>query len=351
MPSSFSVAVETLTASVPDRYKERHDQMIRQACQQLSAKDEFDNNSLHTACYNQPPSRAVEALLEAATAADLALHRQRARDGSTSLQTACACGADIAVIRILVEAPGGADLVVTEDHQGATPLTELTVEYTLQAKAHRRAPLLENVNLLDDQRSPVFDRFWSKVELLLQAAASREDLVTPWRRDQATLSIVHTCASIASAVPPLLSELVCRCYPHMISFGGRHDCLPMHLAVAGQWGSESLPGLTRRTCMIQILLQVYPMSVTRPMLHTHRSLLCQALVSGLPWWISESAPGPVQLLYERAPHLLTVPDTVTQLPLFCLAAKAAMDHEARQVDTIFNILKRYPQALYTRHDN
>jgi hypothetical protein len=371
-----SLLVETFTSSVPDRYQEEHKSVVVAAKRQLAASDQYHNTVLHAVCYHRPPLRVVTSILNAASMVpghSIQLHLAKARDGSTALQVACACGASKKVIRALLNPPGellsGGRLVAAADQQGATPLSELVMHYSLERKCHqhRTSLPLDEVNLVDDEPSPLFDTFWVKVEMLLRAAWSVEqsENILPSRagnsplsdlRDSSFVSVVHGAANLAESCPPILAALICRCYPHMVSFTDRKGILPLHLAVtADKVRNQSSPVLVdRRNYFIQKLVEMYPLGVRRRLPGSHRSTFCQAIVSGLNWHDPSGKDGALQILWNVAPELAIEKDSVTQQYPFLLAASTlTLDKSERKdaledvwkLDTIYSLMRLYPQLV------
>jgi ankyrin repeat protein len=373
-----SLLIETFTCSVPDRYQEDHKSVVFAATRQLAASDQYHNTALHAACYNKPPLRVVTSILNAASMVPgqaTQLHFAKARDGSTPLQVACACGASKKVIRALLNPPGGlvsgGRLVAAADQQGDTPLSELVMHYSLERKCHqhRTSLPLDEVNLVDDDPSPLFDTFWAKVEMLVRAAwcVDQSDMLPSGAgtfplsdlRDTSFISVVHGSANLAESCPPILSALICRCYPHMISYTDRKGILPLHLAVTtDKVRSQSMvcPVLVeRRNYFIQKLVEMYPFAVRRRLPGSHRSTFCQAIVSGLHWHDPSGKDGALQILWNVAPELAIEKDSVTQQYPFLLAASSALtlgkseqegtSEDVWQLDTIYSLMRLYPQLL------
>lgn len=369
-----SLLVETFACSVPDRYQEEHELVVVAAKRQLAASDQYHNTVLHAACYHKPPFRVVTSILNAASMVPgqaIQLHLAKARDGSTALQVACACGASKKVIRALLNPPGellsGGRLVAAADQQGATPLSELVMHYSLERKCHqhRTSLPLDEVNLVDDDSSPLFDAFWAKVEMLVRSAWSvyQSDVLPskagdfPWSdlRDSSFVSILHGAANVAESCPPILSAMICRCYPHMISFTDRKGILPLHLAVTTDKVRNQSPVLVeRRNYFIQKLVEMYPLAVRRRLPGSHRSTFCRAIASGLHWHAPSGKNGALQILWNVAPELAIEKDSVTQQYPFLLAASTLMldkserectSEDVWQLDTIYNLMRLYPQLV------
>jgi hypothetical protein len=408
---------EIFTVSVPDRVFQWQENRIRAGKRQLLAQDQWGNSALHAACYNKPPVRVVTALLTAASVAPpepLQIHTILSRDQSNPLLIACATGASLQVIEALLDPPGsgllnGGSLVTVADQLGSTPLSELAVHYELQRKspmyAQTALPLdqvhLINTNngggILEEQRYDgnyqyhrsrsrrsrrrnrrnnsrddcLLETFRNKLERILQAAWSASNNTN----SSSLTSIVHGAAHIAATVPPVVTRLVCRGYPHMISFTDRHGVLPLHLAVSSHSllssscknTTGSLPLLlSRHAYFVEQLLNYYPASAQMVVPNTGgRFPLVQAIASGLWWHTMEGGKGPLQLLWEAAPRVLSQLDPVTGLYPAMVAATSmkpwsssnnnngtnenSVDrHEAvkaLQLDTLYFLLRLYPQVI------
>jgi len=361
---------------------EAHRSSVEDAKRQLLAKNQWRNTVLMVSCYNRPPLRVFISILNAASMVPgnpLQLHLCKARDGSTALQVACACGASKEIIRALLNPGGGLQsgggLVAVADRQGGSPLSELVIQYSLERKSslrsRRNASLpLDQVNLLGDAPSELFDSFWSKVESLIRAA---------WVYDQADMlrnhpagdafplrslrdsfiSVVHGAAKVAESCPPMLTNLICRCNPHMVSFVDRKGVLPLHLAVTIDFvrnqGSGCPVLVERRKSFIQKLVEMYPDAVRIPLPGSRRTCLCQAVASGLHWHDLAGKEGALQILWKSAPEMLVQKESVTQQYPFLLAAsvlplgllkRESIAEAAWQLDTVYNLLRRHPQLLH-----
>lgn len=252
------------------------------------------------------------------------------------------------------------------DAQGLTPLSELCVHYSLermsQSRNHRN-PTLDQVELVprnndnDEETSALFETFWSKVELLLRAAwlapsiDMERQVASPSRNRQwkYSFSIVHGATNVAGCVPDALIGLVCRSYPHMVSYSDQKGVLPLHLVLSGDPvqvpGGSSRPWQQRRA-FCQKLIEMYPNAVRVPF-PNGRSTLCEAIDAECPWEI-------LQLLCRVAPELVTIRDACTDDDLFPFALGAVVSYnyeeesesrEREQVETIYQLLRFFPQAL------
>lgn len=382
---------EIFTLSVPDRILQWQKNRIAAAKLQLTAKDQWGNTALHAACYNRAPARVVRAMLQAASAATpepLQIHTVLSRDLSTPLLVACATGASLEVIRALLDPPAGlicaGAMVFFADQQGATPLTELAINYELQRKSpsHVRTSLpLDQVQLIrygnninhSSGVDALLDSFQAKLEALLQAAWSH---CFP---SQNMISMVHGWAHVAASCPPVVTRLVLREYPHMISFTDRQGTLPLHLAVSqphtksGTDETSRPNALARHAYCVEQLLQAYPSAAgiavpTRNKKRPKRSPFLQAIAAGCFWHSSttsnglandSSNKGPLQHLWKARPMDLSQVDPVSGLYPVCLAAtrywspdpihddssQMEIQEHVLQVDTIYNLLRLHPQVL------
>ncbi|CAB9517471.1 expressed unknown protein [Seminavis robusta] len=386
---------EIFTLSVPDRVLQWQKNRIQCATQQLVATDQWGNTALHVACYNTPPARAVRALLTAASAVSpspLQIHTMRSRDHSTPLLVACATGASLQVIQALLDppaglVPGGA-MVCQADQTGATPLTELAVHYEIQRKspAHvRHNRPLDQVQLIRDfssqmatvndddddnhtrrrnNNTTLLDTFQAKLELLFKAAWSAHF-------PSMMISMVHGLAHVAAYCPPVVTRLILRGYPHMISYPNRHGVLPLHLTVATRKRFDTNTNnptvfWTRHAYCVEQLLQAYPQAAREQW--KGRSPFVQAIASGYFWSTATASSknsnkksnstnnntkGPLQLLWQAAPESLAEMDPVTKLCPVQLASATFAAYSVRispqehvlQLDTIYNLLRANPQVL------
>ena len=398
--------------------------LVTEAKMQLSQQDQYGNNVLHAACYNTPPSRAITAILNCAALAKLQIHAVVSHDGSTPLAIACATGADIDVIRLLLDPPAGLDhggsAITISDSRGCTPLSELTSHYELQQKApwHARTSKaldqvqyhdyiindirnIHNNNDDDDDSStnnaidPLFKTFWMKVELLVKAAWFHANEKNNFNSPGSFVSMLHGTAYIAQTCPEILSLLIGRFFPKMASVVDRQGLLPIHYLVFPKntqqhHSQQKMVTATsfeqqqrRTTSLIRILLELYPNAATMK-LNNGRSVLCQAIASGLHWNIGrqhtqhqstatvvdawsdddgESMVGPVQLIWRAYPLDLWCRDVHAGLYPFMLAASSTktmsatataafkgneggdVDADRQQLDTIYGLIRAHPQLL------
>lgn len=309
----------------------------------------------------------MTSILNAASVAprkQVQIHAVRARDGSTPLQVACACGASLEVIQALLDPPAGlingGGLVECVDDQGLSPISELTVQYTLERQSAQNrdtSPRLEEADLVGGIGSPLFDAYWRKVEALIESswsacAVDAERQALNRRKCRLPIStyvsVVHGAARLGGVIPDALVDLICRSYPHMVSFQDRKGVLPLHLAVCGNHSyaeCRHVQVLDRRNAFIFKLLCLYPEGVRVRI--SGRSTLCHAILSGVPWSATADGSGPLRCIYEVAPEQVVERDESTGLYPFLLAAQGhvAFATPAAHLDTTFHLLRAHPQLL------
>lgn len=322
----------------------------------------------------------IESLLKAASHAlpePIQIHKVKARDGSTALQVACACGADVGIIQALCDPPSRllkrTNLLHHTDQQGGTPLTDLVVQYTLARKSpqNRGSPCGSGGGGGSDeslpQRTQLVDDFQTKMETIIRTAwygrassSFSSSLTRPHSllRRGTFVSIVHGAAHCAYAVPPLMWDLLVRSYPHMVATEDARGILPLHLALcrpapcaldlppsstaaaAAAFADKATAVLRGRHAYgVSKLLDIYPESALKR-LPNGRLPLTQAVASGYHWNVETvidfhktqnqnhsrgECQGPVaQLWLLTQSHLEdAATDPFTGLPLFGLAAAAA----------------------------
>lgn len=371
--------------------------LVQAGKRQLTAIDQGGNNALHVACHFKPPLSVVSSILMAARhfpGAPLQLHTMVNSKNSTALAIGCAIGASTRVIQELLEPAGlenGGKAVSIADQYAITPFLGLSRRYEMFQKfpCHSKAslPLVDVTQLpaaategyYDNADSPLFDAFWQQVDTLIQAAwfaDMHEDTSSEYSETanlrtfplrESFLSILHGAAYVCESLPPVLTNLILRCHPEMVALNVR-GILPLHLAIATDTvriQSQVDPLLVhRRNFFIQRLLEEDPSCASSPFPGTNRSPLMEAIDSGLHWHIEsvdrrsedsiikKKEQGPLQALWECVPSALYEADPVTGLQPFMLAASvqptdpAEVDeNDTFQLDSIYSLLRLYPQAL------
>lgn len=173
----------------------------------VHACDQYGNSVIQLACYHRPPVSVIRSILNS-TVRRRALVRHRATDASTALQVACATGASIEVIRLLVS--HARDLVGAADRQGSTPISELTIQYALErltpCQRQWSVPLdqMESIpNELNKEHSTLFRIFWTKLSILL----GMESANTMFHGGD---HVLCQAATLSHAVPKELTDLLLR---------------------------------------------------------------------------------------------------------------------------------------------
>jgi hypothetical protein len=208
----------------------------------------------------------------------------------------------------------------------------------------------------------IFLSFWASIDLLIKAAfecntigASSEQL------RESLVSVVHGAAHVSESLPTKLTDLILRVQKSMITKPAANGTLPLHLAVTCdtiRWQSQSNPqSVFQRAYFVEKILEMDPSAASSPVPGNRRTPLCQAIASGLDWYIegrlSHILPGPVQRLWEAHPDALYTRDPVTGLYPCLLAATRVVQSDDReeetddlyQLDTIFQLLISYPQVF------
>ena len=370
-----------------DSPRKSHQKLLEVAQRQLLATDQWGNNALHAVCHYKPPLSVVTAILTAARnfpGSPLQLHTRLNHKKSTPLIIACATGASTRVIQELLEPVGlvnGGTIVSLPDRQANTPFLGLARRYEMLRKIPAnsiRSLALSQISTVPDEGetdSPLFDAFWRKIDTLIQAAwfADSHDDDTNDKElrslhlRESFISILHGAAYVSESLPPLLTDLMLRCNPEMVSNNSVRGILPLHLAVTADYVRVQSPVNQclsyQRAYFIERLLQANPSTASCPVPGTNRSPLMQAIDSGLHWHIASwgdekdeenRRPGPLQILWKCHPDALYETDPVTHLQPFMLAACAnpttdpienAEENDTFQLDTIYSLLRMYPQAL------
>jgi hypothetical protein len=254
----------------PYRHRHRHtgtassSKQHKQLQRQLHARDHYGNSVLQLACYHRPPVSAIRSLLFRAVATRherQALVRHRAADGSTALQVACATGASIEVIGILVSL--AADLTGEYDMRGSSPISELTVQYSLErlTPGHRRTSRpLDAIATVDAELvetkevdAILFRTFWTKLCLLLLGEIE-ETVVVDAVPMEVTADILCRAAAISHTIPTSLTDLLVRscCSP------GAAIPLALHVALRQPCHREQEECRVRQEYFLSRLLQYSP---------------------------------------------------------------------------------------------
>jgi ankyrin repeat protein len=249
---------------------------------------------------------------------------------------------------------------------------------------------------------PLFETFWRSIDSLIQAAwwsqdgsASRSSDL----REPSFVSILHGAAYLSASLPTILIDFLFRVYPEMVFATDQKGTHALHLAITTdtvRLQSQLHPRLVyQRKHFIDRLLKLDPSAARRPVPSTGtggqhlRSPFCQAIASGLHWHIASccdtkssnnqrakdnntaaaatatATAGPLQSIWRCAPEKLYTRDIATGLYPFMLAAATRVDDhvcqslllencagesaivtiDTYQLDTVYNLLRLYPQVL------
>lgn len=407
-----TLIVEIFTTSILDRHEANHRQIKRSAVRQLTQTDHWRNTPLHLACFNRAQSSVIEALLEAAAAANVNLVEFQKAGDDTPLLIACGMGASPRVIELLVNTTvvhcgdiddanksinsisgrssgGGSNASIRlPDSSGKTPLVELCHYYEKSRTSRQRqrgryqnaasSPTMQEAHLLDlGLYSNLFQDFWESANHLLRS----NWIHTRPGNESSFISILHAAAGMAESCPADFIDLLLRTYPHMISFRSRNGVLPLHLAIttttaSGDETERHELQQQQRCYVISRLCSLYPPSVSRVCPFSGRTPFCQAISSGLAWSGSKqpdvsaantsffvdgtsnnandddhndvdsaSSSGPLKILLQHQPDALYSRDLSSHLYPFLLAAASKQVDERQHTDTVFGLLRAYPQVL------
>lgn len=285
-------------------------------------------------------------------------------------------------------------LVSMMDAQGCTPLSELTIHYELKRKApwysrtakpldevlwtgrdHRSHPKISveshrsnatKTHRVPDDDQPLFESFWIKVEMLLRAAwvaghggsCAKGEKYALTHPPRPWISILHGAAFVSETCPEVLTSLICRSVASIGTVGRaiipESTVMPLHLAVTGcrphvgdQQSRKEVSGqlisrLRRRDHMIKSLLHLNP-TEAKVAFPNGRSVLCQAIASGLQWntWenVTQCEEGTVPLLSGTSTSCNHESGNVTSM-------NTKQNESTR--GSLYFIWKAYPDALWCR---
>ena len=236
----------------------------------------------------------------------------------------------------------------------------------------------------------VFLSFWHSVEALIQAAWSsgiEKHATASHHLRRTQLSFLHRAAYVSETLPRNLAELILRVFSSSASETYESNILPLHLAVtADHFVSQSnscICSIRQRKFFISRLLELDPSAAKVPVPGTcGRSLLCQAIVSGLQWHIpsqrsricmgdeyeqkdprclhqtnsnikKDDESGPLAMIWMHHPDAICIRDPLTGLYPSLLASSLSYSDSTNgqddicQLDTIYNLLRLQPQITKT----
>jgi hypothetical protein len=287
---------------------------------------------------------------------------------STPLVLACMTGSSHKVVEALLQQEGGGTVISLVNQKATNPFSALICRYIMLRKLPTQRAMsrsLEEISSLGKHHDagPLFDVFWKTTDTLIQAAwfddaddqhEGGESRSLQLR--ESYLSLLHGAAYVSELLPPILTSLILRCHPELVSQSPK-GILPLHLAVTAVDTNPSPPEQqptlrAQRTFFIDQLLKVDPSTANHRMPGSHRLPLTEAIDSGLLWHNKtqddedDDDAGPLQVLWNAAPDALYESDPVTGLKPFMLAAtKQQIDH-ASQIDTIYSLLRRNPESIF-----
>lgn len=286
----------------------------------------------------------------------------RTSDGSTPLLIACATGARVDVLRLLIKRSSDPKALASAcDVQGRTPLLELLDWYNIKGrwKVKPVAPALDKIMSEEELSSWMSLRFfWARILVVLGAAAGIK-----------CGSILHDAAAASAAVPPILSRLFCRIRWHTYDASIREErsiALPLHRAiyhnpdVVAKWRKVMF---YNNAYFVRQILSVDPRAAALMVqvndessgsTFRRQNALCTAIAYGLGWWGSDETesniiPGVIQTIWEATPDALVRQDEITGLYPFMLAASRPLystDCDRTTVESTYSLLRLSPQLIH-----
>lgn len=267
-------------------------------------------------------------------------------------------------------------------------LEELLRDFPVTAIEQTRWGLTPVMALWEFRPQQEDERFWRKINILVSAVARfrRDDpkfqeqeqpAVTrtkQFRNPENTpgtpspspsneaemLFMVHAAVSLgALSCPEQVLEHVLHTWPEQVFLRDRWGQLPLHIAV----GPTTWSHTTRRKYkprdekFLFLLLQAYPQAAAATTTTTQRLLVDDNAVEDSERFPLHSAlanrhtwKGGVQELFYAAPRILLVPDPVTKLYPFQLAAAAVPSSSGEhtttvELDTVYLLLRAQPDVL------
>lgn len=344
------------TKNLPPVGGQQHASRLHRA---LVSGDEWKNTALHICVFNGAPVDAIDALLtvaERCARPKVDLTMLQTSDGSTPLLIGCATGVHVDMLRLLIDKSSDPKaMAMVCDERGRTPLLELCDWYNGKGrwKVKPVAPSLDRIKNESELESWMSLRFfWERAKVVLAAASGHP------KEAKNTLHMYELSAKASPAIPPILSELICRI--KWTSSGWKDEdegcCLANALDVAISqergatigWKEEHF---YNNAHYVRQLLKFHPSAVRllEEKAKAKRSSLCVAIASGLHWTNSDQSgsntvPGVVQSIWEIKPDALLC--RTGGLYPFMLVACSVNDDE-KGVETIFSLLRLSPQLIDT----
>jgi hypothetical protein len=286
---------------------------------------------LYLACQNHPPVTLIFALLQAFPAGA----ETPSRHGDLPLDIACRYNVSIEVLRELVK--DHPDTVGQSSKWGKTAVSALWEGRPIDVDT---VDTDTGITCIEERYS---NMFWQKMQVLLEAlATSRQQAQGGQPTDM--LYIVHAVVALGSlGCPYEVLKYVLHRYPEQVSQTDGMGRLPLHIAVGpAQWSHRSRRKYKpREKRVIARLLKMYPPGARTldPTELSGRYPLHTALTCRHQW-----LTGGVKELFEGAPEAISLPDPVTCLYPFQLAAIPIRETTVC-LDTIYHLLRAQPAVL------
>ena len=240
--------------------------------------------------------------------------------------------------------PSGVFAVTQADVDGRTPFDALMRQYNLNMK-WKSCPRSTEARIL----KPASHAFWKSLDALTQAYWRSEDrLMTV-----ASPSLLHGAARACEFLPVEMTDLIFSRYSKLISID---QSRLLHLVITNCSSTQSRLNslqLYQQAYFIERLMKISTLDSEFQLFSTtgaaRRTLLCQAIASGLQWNIPQEGPklvaGPLHSLFLLAPEALEENDGATGLYPVHLACTIPSKADICKVDTIYNLLRLNPQAV------
>jgi len=250
----------------------------------------------------------------------------RNRLGGTALHSAANHNAVLPALQALVEkAPG---ILEVTTHEGIYAVTALWLAYTQTIPGNLLVGRILNGEVIEPGTSPVWPRFWAKVEYLaLQVYWHRQS-----RRSEAQRNNDHVAFGLLQCNVPINLFKVCLRHCPQTALAVDHSNtgnLPLHVLI------ENRPYRLKEREAIQACLQASRDAAG----HANNAgdvPLQIAVRNKIPWHNG------VDLLVEACPDTVQQRDSATQLYPFQLAASQG---GKQAVETAFHLLRQQPDLL------
>jgi hypothetical protein len=306
---------------------------------------------LYLACQHNPPLEAIKAIVEAYPRALLSPSRA---NKDLPIHIACRYQVNEAILQELLK-----DFPVTAVEQtrwGRTPVMAL---WEFRPKEDEDGSQSESSSSVDET-------LWRKIFVVLEAVARfrehplyqnqtprtrKREFRGPYSTKQPIkascfnpeeASIVHAAVSLGSLSCPVeVLDHVLRKFPEQAFLRDQWDQLPLHIVV----GPTTCNPSTRRQYkpreqqFISLLLEANCGAATEPIHSDHDRYPLHTALSNRHTW-----SGGIECLFRAAPEILLMPDPLSKLYPFQLAAIPVRDNHVN-LDTIYMLLRSQPDVL------